>query len=72
MFLTPEQLEQLTGKVRPSAQARWLTEHNWKFILRGDGRPVVHEAEAERQMCGGASRQARRPTPTEPKLEALS
>lgn len=69
MFLSPEDVERLTGKVRPSAQARWLDAHGWRHTRSADGSVVVHEDEARRQLCGGsASRRQRR---EEPDLEAL-
>lgn len=69
MFLTPEQLEQLTGLRRPSAQARWLGERNWRYEIAADGRVVVHELEAQRRLCGGTV--GRKAVREEPDLEAL-
>lgn len=50
MFLSAEELEQLTGRKRWSAQIRWLRDHHWAFTVRADGRPVVARREAERQL----------------------
>lgn len=36
MFVNVEAIEQLTGKRRPSAQARWLGRHNYRFERRAD------------------------------------
>lgn len=58
MFLTAAELTELTGKVRFTAQAAWLTRHRWAFELRDDGRPVVARAEAERQLVGRRARPA--------------
>ena len=41
MFLTPEQLEELTGLVQYAAQRRWLRRQGIRFRQRADGRPVV-------------------------------
>lgn len=41
MFLSSEQLQQLTGYQRLSAQRRWLTQHGWPHEIDGRGRPVV-------------------------------
>jgi hypothetical protein len=41
MFLTPEELEQLTGYQRASAQARWLTRERLPFVKGGDGKLKV-------------------------------
>lgn len=68
MFLTAQQLEQLTGKKRPSAQARWLRDLGWKFVFNSEGRVIVLEREAERHLVGGGAKERRR---TEPDLKAL-
>jgi hypothetical protein len=64
MFLSPEQLEQLTGRRRPSAQIRWLAAHRWAYAVRADGRPVVSTSEAQRQLESGGARRA--PAAVEP------
>lgn len=58
MFLTPDELRELTGRRRPSAQIRWLRDHRWAFAERADGRPAVSRREAERQLETGAPRRA--------------
>jgi len=68
MFLSQQQLVDLTHKVRPSAQAKWLDARGWKFERRYDGTLVVHELEAQRRLCSGGSSAPRR---TEPDLKAL-
>lgn len=50
MFLTPAELAELTGYKRPSAQARWLTSHGWRFALNAAGHPRVARAYFERRM----------------------
>ena len=37
MFLTLQQLAELTGYVRPSAQRRWLAQNGIRFWVRADG-----------------------------------
>lgn len=65
MILTPDDLHDLTGYVRRSAQVRWLRRHGWRFTVNGLGAPVVALAEFNRHMVGGrAARQ-------EPNFEAL-
>lgn len=41
MFLTPKEVEQLTGYERPSAQIKWLTAEKFGFVIGGDGHPKV-------------------------------
>jgi hypothetical protein len=68
MLLTPPQLQDLTGLVRPSAQIRWLARNGWKFAVRADGRPSVSAREFERRMEGGTARQ---PVAYEPDFTVL-
>jgi hypothetical protein len=35
-FVSADVIEQLTGKRRPSAQARWLARYRYKFERRAD------------------------------------
>jgi hypothetical protein len=41
MFLTPEQVADLTGYVQPAAQIRWLRKNGVQHYVRCDGRPRV-------------------------------
>lgn len=50
MFLTAADLEELTGYRRPSAQARWLRDHRWRFEKNAAGHPRVARAYFERRM----------------------
>jgi Domain of unknown function (DUF4224) len=47
MFLTPESIAELTGYVRPSAQARWLSTRRYKFERRADGSITLRQAELD-------------------------
>jgi hypothetical protein len=67
MFLTPDQLHELTDRQRPSAQIAWLREHRWRFEVSAAGRPKVLTSEAERHMSGGGVSKARQ----EPRFDAL-
>lgn len=69
MFLTADELHELTGRRRPSAQIRWLRDHSWTFVERADGRPAVSRREAERQLESGATRRA--PAAVEPDFTVL-
>lgn len=55
MLLNPEELQDITGYVRHSAQARWLREHGWMFELAASGRPVVSRSYAELKLGGAIS-----------------
>lgn len=41
MFLTPQQLYDLTSYVQPAAQIRWLQKNGVQHFVRGDGKPRV-------------------------------
>jgi hypothetical protein len=41
MFLTQEEIKQLTGYKNPSAQMRWLQREGFYFRVAADGRPRV-------------------------------
>jgi hypothetical protein len=65
VFLTDEDLHRLTGFVRPSAQARWLRDHGYRYSVNGLGKISVAVAEVNRHQVGGkAPRQ-------EPDFDAL-
>jgi hypothetical protein len=55
MFLTGNEIRTLTGKIRHSAQVRWLREHGYKVEVNGLGVPVVAVAEVNRKMVGAQS-----------------
>lgn len=52
MFLTPIQIEQLTGRRKPALQRKWLLEHGYRFEVRADGRPAVLAAAVEARLSG--------------------
>jgi len=52
MFLTAEELAELTGYVRQADQRRWLTKHRWIFEVSVTGRPVVSRKFAEERLSG--------------------
>lgn len=56
LFLSPGDVERLTGKKRYSAQVRWLLDHGYKCEVNGLGMPIVTVAEVERKLVGGAVR----------------
>ena len=50
MFLTPQELQRLTGYARSSAQIRWLRKNGWRFTVNGLKEPIVAVAESERKL----------------------
>ena len=49
-FLSPEDLETLTGFKRASRQIKWLQEHGWPHEVNGLGRPVILTVTVMRMM----------------------
>lgn len=41
MFMTAEEVADLTGYSKPSAQIKWLKAEKYGFAVGGDGRPKV-------------------------------
>lgn len=41
MFMSAEEVAELTGYERPSAQIRWLEAEKFGFVVGGDGVPKV-------------------------------
>jgi hypothetical protein len=62
VFLTAEQVAELTGRKQPAAQRRWLDRNGVRYFVRADGRPAVREADLEGD---------RPPRPSGPNLAAL-
>lgn len=55
MFLNADQLRELTGKQRPSAQARVLRELGIRHGIRPDGSIVVMDTAADAVLGPGTS-----------------
>jgi hypothetical protein len=68
MFLTPEELQRLTGYIRSSAQIRWLRRNGWRFTVNGLKEPIVAVAESERKLVSGQGMSKQ----YEPKFGALN
>ncbi|MCX7173440.1 MAG: DUF4224 domain-containing protein [Proteobacteria bacterium] len=43
-FVSHDEMVELTGYKNHSAQARWLAENDFHFVLNISGRPMVHRA----------------------------
>lgn len=52
MFLTPPEIEQLTGYKVGKKQCQWLENHGWVFEVNSHGRPVVSKAYFDSRMGG--------------------
>ena len=61
MFLTPEELRELTDSPRKDRQIQWLMDNGMKFARSLAGRPKVLQAEIERVMLGGSGKKTLQP-----------
>ncbi|UCV01733.1 DUF4224 domain-containing protein [Dechloromonas denitrificans] len=67
MFLTKEEVRELTGYVRSADQCRWLEKRGWKFERNAiTGRPVVLRKHVEEMLSLDVPN--RDTAPPEPKL----
>lgn len=41
IFLTPEELAELTGRSTSASQQRWLKANGYRFVLNANSRPIV-------------------------------
>jgi hypothetical protein len=71
MFLAPDELRTLTGRTRPSAQARWLKAQGIKMLVRPNGSLVVLRTAVEDSL-GAVSKTARSRRKAEPDWSALN
>ncbi len=52
MFLSVDELRELTGYKKSALQRRWLAENGYCFEVRADGKPVVSRAHYEDRQQG--------------------
>lgn len=71
IFLTADELEQLTGYERPADQARWLRLRAWVFEVNAQRRPIVLRAYAEGRLGVIPAAPADHHGPTRPNFDAL-
>ena len=50
MFLTRDELVELTDRKQARAQVRWLTEHGYHFEIGASGRPKVLRSVIESRL----------------------
>ena len=61
MFLTPADLQTLTGYKTAAGHARWLDERGWRYERDRAGRVIVSRGYAETMMAGGVAPRAAQP-----------
>ncbi|RTL58082.1 MAG: DUF4224 domain-containing protein [Rhodocyclaceae bacterium] len=63
IFLTQDELVELTGRKSARHQLEWLDLKGWKHEENAAGRPIVSRAYAEYRLGGGPAPEARRLRP---------
>lgn len=62
LFLTLEELSQLTGFKTPARQVEWLRNKGWRFEINGNRRAIVARKYAEKMLgCGVPDEQGYKP-----------
>jgi len=61
MFLTHDELEELTDSPRKGRQIEWLMDNGVRFVRSLSGKPKVLQAEVERVMLGGSRKEKQQP-----------
>lgn len=51
MFMTNDQLKEMTGYRRHASQIEWLTTNGYHFDVRSDGRPNVLVEQVRERQC---------------------
>lgn len=51
-FLTPEELEGITGSKQSAGQLAWLNKYHWVYHTTGANKPIVGRLYARLKMAG--------------------
>lgn len=51
-FLTPEELEEITGYKHVGSQREWLDSNGWQYVLNAARRPIVGRWFARMRLAG--------------------
>ena len=55
LFMQPDDIMTLTGRKLSRMQCRWLSEHDFKFMIGADGKPKVLISEIDFHMGRGTT-----------------
>ncbi|UQY33549.1 DUF4224 domain-containing protein [Pseudomonas fulva] len=61
MFLSQDEVAELTGYARPSAQIKWLKEQGFGYVVGGDGVPKVLREVVLSRLSVSGNKQKREP-----------
>ncbi len=66
MFISQDEVAELTGYQQPKRQAKWLADNGYRFALDAAGRPKALRSEIERRLG-----KTEKTTGKRPRLELL-
>lgn len=52
LLLTPDEVEQVTGRKSKKHQVQWLTAKHWQFEVNARGVPIIARSYAETRLSG--------------------
>lgn len=58
LLLTTDEVADLTGYQKPTAQVRWLLDNGLPYLLGGDGKPKVLRSLVVRRLGGEAAKES--------------
>ncbi len=61
MFLSQEEVAELTGYSRPSAQIKWLKAEQFGYVVGGDGVPKVLREVVLSRLAGQGTKPKKEP-----------
>lgn len=70
MFLTPDELVELTERKTKATQIAWLKANGFRFVIGANGNPKVLREHVQAKLCGHAST-ATAPVTAEPNWSAI-
>lgn len=56
MFMTPDEVADMTGYLRPKDQVRWLQAEKFGYVLGADGKPKVLRQVVLARLGGAAEK----------------
>lgn len=72
LFLSKDEVAELTGYKLPALQCRWLKERGWVFEQNSNRRPIVGRAYAKKRLGGGDDGAPHIPATLRPNFAALA
>lgn len=71
MFLTADEVAELTGRKRTADQLKWLLLRGWLHEVNAAGRPIILRSYAENRLSGRKPNQPAISPATQPNFGAI-